>query len=251
MKHSLSDSSTNSLSIGAASKDYEGIDYAEFWAGPENTHIDRLEQRIVNALLPGGDGIAEIGSGFGRLGPCYSERYSKVYMVEPASNLRGIAENNFPEAAHMNASVYDLPFDAAMLDGLLMVRVMHHLTEARDALVELHRVLRPGGLMLFSYSNKRNLGRVLKSAATWRGNPFSGDVERYGTALWGHDPGYMEELVRDVGFDIRTRVGVGLSGKLVSALPVLLPVSQPPLFAATLAGRLALSPTQFLLVRKR
>ena len=239
------------MSIGAASKDYEGIDYAEFWRGPANTHIDRLEQRIVKRLLTGGGAIAEIGSGFGRLGRCYRDRYSKVYMVEPAGNLREIAEVDFPNTSHVSASVYDLPFDAASLDALLMVRVMHHLTESHDALVELHRVLRPGGVLLFSFSNKRNLGRVLKYAATWQSNPFSGDVERYGAALWGHAPGYMDRLLRDVGFEVEGRVGIGLTGKLVAALPVLLPISQPPLFLASLAGRLTLSPTQFLLVRKR
>jgi SAM-dependent methyltransferase len=247
----VSDSTEAKPTVATASKDYEGIDYAEFWAGPEKAHIDRLEQRLVSRFLPGGQIFAEIGSGFGRLAPCYLDRYATAHMVEPASNLRQLAEKNFTTAVHVDADVYDLPFDDATLDGLLMVRVMHHLTEPRKALSELHRVLRPGGVMFFSYSNKRNLPRVVKCLATREGHPFTGDVERYGKALWGHHPRYMEGLVTDVGFRIERRVGVGLTGKLVGLLPLLRPISQPPLFLPGLAGRLELSPTQFLLVRRQ
>lgn len=247
----MSDPTEAAPTVSTASKDYEGIDYAEFWSGPEKAHIDRLEQRLISRFLPGGQTFAEIGSGYGRLAPCYLDRYATANMVEPASNLRRLAEKEFTSAVHIDANVYDLPFDEASLDGLLMVRVMHHLTEPRKALAELHRVLRPGGLLFFSYSNKRNLGRVVKYLLTRDGHPFTDDVERYGKALWGHHPRYMEGLVADVGFRIERRIGVGLLGKLVGTLPVLRAISQPPLFLPALAGKLQLSPTQFLFVRKQ
>ncbi len=231
---------------------YEGIDYAEFWTGPEKAHIDRLEQRVICSLLPGGEAIAEIGAGFGRLTGSYLGRYARVCLVEPASNMRELLARDFGDRAEVvDASVYRLPFGDGQFDGLLMVRVMHHLTEPTAAIAELRRVLRPGGLLLFSYSNKRNLGRVLRYLVTRRNDPFSLDVEAYGETLFGHHPRRMERWLEEAGFVVERRAGVGLVGKVVGVLPFLRRVSQPPLFLAMLAGSLEISPTQFLLVRRR
>jgi len=179
----------------AFSKDYEGVDYERFWAGPGKRYLDRLEQRIVKHVLPGGGSIVEIGAGFGRLGPCYIDKYQDVHMVEPASNLRAAAMGAFGSAVkYHDASVYALPFADNSFDAVLMVRVFHHLHDSEAALKELHRILRPGGTLVFSYSNLRNPGRVARFVLGKVPNPFAATKDEYLPDLFGHTPGMIRAL---------------------------------------------------------
>jgi SAM-dependent methyltransferase len=230
---------------------YHGADYKEFWTGPTKSHIDAIERRIIEKALTGGESIAEIGAGYGRLATSYLDRYRHVYLVEPAESLREQAAESYGDMAKcVDASVYDLPFEDGTLDALLMVRVMHHLTDPYGALAELWRVLTPGGHLLFSYSNKRNVGKLIKFLLGGGNDPYSADVERYGEFLFGHHPTYMDGIVKDAGFERVDQYGVGLAGKVVDHAPSLSSVLVPPLALAGGAGRLALSPTLFWLLRK-
>ena len=57
-------------------------------------------------------------------------------------------------------------------------------------------------------------------------------------------------LTGAVGFEIVSRYGVGLLGKVVERAPSLSTLLVPPVVLANCAGKLALSPTLFLLLRK-
>ena len=230
---------------------YHGADYKEFWTGPAKAHIDSIEQRIVRKLLDGGEAVAEVGAGFGRLAPCYLDRYQREFLVEPAHTLRAQAADTYGDAVEcVDASVYELPFEDDRLDAMLMVRVMHHLSDPYKALCELKRVLKPEGVLLFSFSNKGNVRRVARFLAGGGNDPFTVDVERYDDVLFGHHPLFMLQVVRDAGMIVEARYGVGLIGKLVERIPAMGRVLDTPLSLAGTAGRLALSPTLFWLIRK-
>jgi len=50
------------------------------------------------------------------------------------------------------ASVYDLPLDTNSMDAVFCHQLLHHLTDPRDALAEIYRVLKPGGWLLLTES---------------------------------------------------------------------------------------------------
>ncbi len=232
-------------------KGYEGQDYEQFWVGPGKEYLDRLEHLVVAHALRGGDAMVDIGAGFGRLVSCYIDKYRSVNLVEPASNLRDTARRTYGDrAAYHDASVTTLPFASRSLDAVLLVRVFHHLGDPSDALREIHRVLKPGGTLVFNFSNKRNLKRILRWLVGRGRSPFDRGIEPYSETLFGQHPGYVEkELVR-AGFKICAEFGTGVLDKVVDAMPWVGRVLPPSLGRAALMGRLRLAPSQFVVAEK-
>lgn len=95
-------------------KIYEKSDYRSFWTGAGKEYLDKLEKAIIRESLPGGDSIAEIGAGYGRL----TGAICKVHFVEPAQNLRKIAAETYGNKVfYHDADVYRLPFSDSSLDA--------------------------------------------------------------------------------------------------------------------------------------
>jgi SAM-dependent methyltransferase len=236
---------------GLAWKGYEGQDYEGFWVGAGKQYLDELEQAIVNHALTGGGAIVEIGAGFGRLGRSYVGKYLEAHMVEPATNLREIAERAYgPRVSYHEASVYDLPFPADHFDAVLMVRVFHHLDRPEAALREIHRILKPGGILLFNYSNKRNVRRIASYALGRGTNPFSGEMENYNQVLIGHAPAYVNRLLARVGLQAEQEYGVGVGDLIVGRLPMLGRLLKPSLRVSRMLALFRLAPSQFVVARK-
>ena len=237
---------------GLSWKGYEGQDYEGFWIGAGKRYLDELERAIATDALPGGDAIVEIGAGFGRLGRCYIERYRRVHMVEPASNLREIAARSYGSAAsYHEASVLNLPFANDSFDAALMVRVFHHLGDAEGALREIHRVLKRGGRLVFNYSNKRNVARIGRYLLGGGRSPFTSGAEPYHDALFGHHPADVESLVARTGFLVRAQYGVGVTDKLVERAEWVGRLIPPSVRRARAIGPLRLAPAQFIVAEKR
>jgi SAM-dependent methyltransferase len=236
---------------GLSWKGYEGQDYEGFWIGAGKQYLDELEQAIVNHTLRGGGAVVEIGAGFGRLGRCYVGKYREVHMVEPATNLREIAARTYGAAvSYHEASVYDLPFPADHFDAVLMVRVFHHLDRPDAALREIHRILKPGGTLVFNYSNKRNVRRVLSYALGRGPNPFAGEMENYNTVLIGHAPAYVDRLLAGAGLQVQEEYGVGVGDLIVGRLPALGVLLKPSLRVSRMLAAFRLAPSQFVVARK-
>lgn len=232
-------------------KGYEGQDYEQFWVGPGKKYLDEIEHLIVARALPGGEAMADIGAGFGRLANCYMGKYRKVNLVEPAGNLRQVAQRNYgPAASYHDASVTQLPFSSESLDAVLMVRVCHHLGDPTSALLEIHRVLKSGGTLVFNYSNKLNAKRILQWLLGRVPCPFNRDIEPYAQTLFGHHPCFVNDVLSKVGFEVIEQYGTGVMDKLVNALPWLGRFIPPSLTRARLTGWLRLAPSQFIVARK-
>ena len=237
---------------GLSWKGYEGEDYEQFWTGPGKQFLDRLERAIVSEALTGGDTIVDVGAGFGRLADCYVGKYRSVHMVEPAGNLREIAQRKYGKAAsYHDASVEALPFETESIDAVLMVRVFHHLENPDKGLLEIHRVLKRGGKLVFNYSNKRNLKRIARYVLGRGKNPLIRGMEQYDPILIGHHPDDVDDLLRTVGFQIERQYATGTADKLINAIPPLRYVTVPSSSVARLFGSVRLAPAQFVIAQKR
>ena len=79
-------------------------------------------------------------------------------------------------------SLYDIPFDTASMDVALCTEVLEHVPDPQQALMEIARVLRPGGHLL---------GSVPAKALVWR-------LRFLSRTCPGDEPFHHEYLPREV-----------------------------------------------------
>jgi ubiquinone/menaquinone biosynthesis C-methylase UbiE len=106
------------------------------------------------ALLPSASGeVIEIGGGTGASLPGYSPAVGSLTITEPEApmvrRLERRARAQAPAARVLRAPAEDLPFDDAQFDVAVSTLVLCTVLDQLRALRELHRVLRPGGQLLF------------------------------------------------------------------------------------------------------
>lgn len=196
---------------------YEGIEYREFWTGPQKRELDKIEHLIVRNLLPiSGHRIIDVGCGYGRLSDCYKNRFQQVIMVDGSmSLLRQALENTGRQAIYIACDVTHMPFQTATFDAVLMIRVVHHIQDSSICLTEMHRILSNDGHFVFSYMNKQNPKRIIRwLLGTNKENPFNKEPGGIGSTLISFHPKTIHQMLLECGFSSIQYSGAGVMDKL-------------------------------------
>lgn len=158
--------------------DYEGSDYqTRFWVKGGREYEDRCEAIALRRLLPGqGDLLLELGAGAGRNTMRYGG-YKRIVLLDysrtqlkQAQERLGLADRYIFVAA----DIYRLPFRNGLFDAATMIRVLHHMADASAALNQVRNILKPGGIFILEYANKKNLKAIIRyllGRQQW--NPFT------------------------------------------------------------------------------
>lgn len=198
--------------MGSMSKkvvsDYNGYDYKKiFWEDADREYEDQADRMAIRKLLPKRmEKFADIGGGYGRLANVYLKRARKVYLFDYSKTELEQAKEIYGDKIETKAGdIYKLPFKDNELDGLMMVRVTHHLEDMNKAMGELYRVLKPGGVAVIEVANKRTLPKMVRYV-TGRSkvNPFDKKVANYKeigeNGFYNYHPKYVEEIFAKTGF---------------------------------------------------
>jgi ubiquinone/menaquinone biosynthesis C-methylase UbiE len=224
-----------------------------FWQGRD---YENLADRIaIRALLPQtGDRLIEVGAGFGRLVDEYAS-YRSVVLFDSSRTLLDAGRERLgadPRLEFVHGDAHELPFPDASFDALVCVRVAHHFPDAERVFREFARVLRPGGVLVLEFANKRHLKSVLRYALRrQRWSPFTPEPYEYRPLHFDHSPTEVRRLLRAAGF----RVGASRAASLfrIGALKRRVPAGvlagiERPLQAPL--GRLAIGPSVYLRARR-
>lgn len=143
--------------------------YSDFWKTRLYEHqseILALERLVGSRKVKVG---VDVGGGFGRLTTWLIKRCDKVFLVEPSAKMRSLARKKlggnskvvirpgFAEDTNLPNSVADL---------VVMVRVMHHLPQPSRTLLEMYRILKPGGYLVIEFASSTHALARLKSWVT-------------------------------------------------------------------------------------
>ncbi len=99
-------------------------------------------------LLPldGAATVLDLGAGTGKLTRILVERYAHVIAVEPLDNMRAILERVVPQAEPRPGTAEAIPLEDGSVDAVFAGQAFHWFRND-DAVAEIARVLRPGGLV--------------------------------------------------------------------------------------------------------
>jgi ubiquinone/menaquinone biosynthesis C-methylase UbiE len=234
---------------------YEDLGYRDvFWAA--RSYEDACDRIALRALLPSsGARLIEVGAGFGRLAAEYSG-YGNVVLLDSSEVHVAAANETLGSDPRLDVRLGDalaLPFPDADFDAAVCVRVLHHFDDPRPLIAELGRVVRPGGVLVLEYANKRNLksiARRLMGRQSW--SPFALGSVAYKPHHYDHAPVSVRRSLREAGFSIeRMRAASlfrvpGLSRRVSPAFlaQVEAPLQEP-------LGSITPGPSVFILARKR
>ncbi len=188
--------------------DYNGYDYKkDFWENTGREYEDQADRMAIRKLLPKRmEKFADMGGGYGRLANEYLKRAHKVIIFDYSKTELEQAKEVYGDKIETRAGdIYELPFKDEELDGLMMIRVTHHLKYMDKALAELYRVLKPGGVAVIEVANKRTLPKMARFVTgKSKVNPFDKKVANYKdiakNGFFNYHPKYVEELFDKTGF---------------------------------------------------
>ncbi len=192
---------------------YEGSDYQQkFWDAGGRVYEDAVERVALKRLLPpGGDWMLEIGAGAGRNTPRY-KNYHKVALLDYSRTQLEQARYRLGDSQRylfIAADAYRLPFMPNIFDGATMIRTLHHMADPQQALSQVHQVMKPGGVFILEFANKRNIKSMLRYWFKRQGwNPFDPEPVEFAALNFDFHPKSVRGYLVKAGFKIEKQLTV-------------------------------------------
>jgi malonyl-CoA O-methyltransferase len=171
---------------------------------PHNPLME-IEHEAVVSLLPDVRGLTALdaGCGSGRYLRELGDRGAKAIGMDLSPAMLARARDTTPRLAR--ADIRALPFDAMSIDLVVCGLALGDLAEIELALLEIARVLRPGGRVIYSVVHPAG------EAAGWS-RTFESDGRRWAVAGFWHSLDRHRQACASAGFVIEEWREPALSG---------------------------------------
>ena len=108
------------------------------------------KNRLVRQWLGRCGRVLDVGCGTGALFEAVAGQSDAPYGVDSSPVAMVQTHKRVPGAGLCRASVMHLPFQNAAFDALVASEVLEHIGDDRGALLEWHRILKPGGKLVLT-----------------------------------------------------------------------------------------------------
>ncbi len=186
---------------------YEDSDYqSSFWEKGGREYEDRVEAIALKRLLPGrGRLLLEIGAGAGRNTRRYLG-FERIVLLDFSRTQLEQAQQRLGRSdkyVYVAADAYRLPFIDNLFDTATMIRVLHHMADAPQALSQVRNVLQPNGIFILEFANKLNLKAMLRySLGQQEWSPFTLEPVEFAKLNFDFHPRTVRNWLGDLGFRI-------------------------------------------------
>ncbi|MDR3573369.1 MAG: methyltransferase domain-containing protein [Anaerolineaceae bacterium] len=192
---------------------YEGSDYQRsFWERGGRAYEDAAEAVALSRLLPSnGKLMLELGAGAGRNTPRYQNFEQVVLLDFSRSQLQQARQRLGDDGRYryVAADIYHLPFVNGLFDAATMIRTLHHMANARQALDQVHQVMQKNATFILEFANKQNLKSILRFVLrqqSW--NPFSPEPIEFAPLNFDFSPGTVRTWLKVCGFVVERQLTV-------------------------------------------
>jgi ubiquinone/menaquinone biosynthesis C-methylase UbiE len=193
---------------------------SEYYASErEKSPSFQAQLKIVIGAFGGERGrVLDIGCAAGSEIPALRERGFEVVGVDYAPQMIRYAHHRFgsdPQVQFSRADIEYLPFADERFDHALCLGVLEYLPSYQASIDEIARVLRPGGLVVFSVPSRISPNHIVSSVVTewigpiWRAakrlrhlGPVSGNVPKHQRNLC--IPWQLRQMLESRGFTVET-----------------------------------------------
>jgi ubiquinone/menaquinone biosynthesis C-methylase UbiE len=159
--------------------DYDEFDYdyEKYWG--DRDYENRAERIVLERYLKGFKGkfFLDIGGSFGRNLPAYCFiNETPIILDYSLKTLKRNQKNILSQCSKTRlvaANAYHMPFKKEVIDGSIMVRVLHHIEKQKALFNEIERVTKGGGIFILEYANKMHLKARIKWLAKLEFRNFS------------------------------------------------------------------------------
>jgi ubiquinone/menaquinone biosynthesis C-methylase UbiE len=129
-----------------------------------------------------GQTVVDLAAGTGKLTAPLLATGAKVIAVEPSDGMLAVLRRRVPGAESIRGTAEDIPLDDESADLVVVAQAFHWFANER-ALAEIHRVLRPGGVLGLLW-NRRDLTDPAHAALERALDPWKGDTPRHRSDAW-------------------------------------------------------------------
>ena len=140
---------------------------------PTYVYDDEEKDGILRMVPADGQVIGSVGCGRGRTEAALVRAGREVHGVDISEEAVAVARTRLTSARVVRPDDWS-PFEAESLDGLILADVIEHIPRGWDALKSFARCVRPGGWVVISVPNMRNIDTFKQFV--WRGDWPEDDV---------------------------------------------------------------------------
>ena len=141
-----------------------------------------LEWLKADLQLGPGKIAVELGAGTGKFTQLLMQTGAEVIAVEPVAAMLALLAADLPAVRTLRAGAQELPLATASVDAVICAQSFHWFA-TRQVLAEMHRVLKPGGMLGLIW-NVRDRSVAWVEALTRIMDPHEGDAPRYDDGEW-------------------------------------------------------------------